>query len=63
LQFTTGLTAWSKIKTKTLKNIWNKVISNEEVEFDHVGREGFHAALGAVPSDGDDWLSKDEDYE
>jgi hypothetical protein len=53
--------SWSEIKTESLKNTWNKLNINEEVEFDLEGREGFHGAFGAVLSDAHDWLSKDED--
>jgi hypothetical protein len=37
------------MKTKTLKNAWNKLISNEELEFDLEGTEqkDFHEAFGA----------------
>jgi hypothetical protein len=41
-----------EIKTKVLKNSWNRVISNEEPEFYLEGiEEDFHGAFGADPSD------------
>jgi hypothetical protein len=42
---------WSEIKTKPLKNAWNKLISNEELELDLESiEEYFHGAFGADPS-------------
>jgi hypothetical protein len=54
--------SWSEIKTKTLKNTWLKLISNEEPEFDPEGtEEQLHEAFRADPSDVYDCLNKDEE--
>jgi hypothetical protein len=44
--------SWNEIKTKTFKNAWNKLISNEEQESDLEGiEEDVHGAFVADPSD------------
>jgi hypothetical protein len=54
--------SWSEIETKTLKNTWKKLISNEEPESDLEGTEDdVHGAFGADPSDDRDWINKDEE--
>jgi hypothetical protein len=52
----------TEIKTETLKNTWNKLISNKEPEFDIEGKEDdSHGAFGADPSDVRDQLNKVKD--
>jgi hypothetical protein len=54
--------SWSEMKRKTLKSVWNKLISNEEPEFDLEGtEENFHGASGSDPSDASDWCNRDEE--
>jgi transcriptional accessory protein Tex/SPT6 len=54
--------SWNEIETKTFKNAWNKLISNEELESDLEGKEeDVHGAFVANPSDVRAWLKKVEE--